>query len=69
MVSLLPTGELNGVQILQSSGHRVLDQAAIEIVSLAAPFAPFPQEMRAQADILEIIRTWRFHEGNALTSY
>jgi len=25
--------------------------------------------MLAEADILEIIRTWRFHEGNALTSY
>jgi hypothetical protein len=25
--------------------------------------------MRAEADILEIIRTWRFHEGNALTSF
>lgn len=69
LVALLPNGEVEEVQILRSSGHSVLDQAAIEIVKLAAPFEPFPEEMRAQADILQIIRTWRFHEGNALTSY
>jgi len=69
LVALLPTGEVADVQILQSSGYTVLDQAALDIVRLASPFAPFPDEMRAEADILEIIRTWRFHEGNALTSY
>lgn len=69
LVALLPTGEVADVQILQSSGYTVLDQAALDIVRLASPFAPFPEAMRAEADILEIIRTWRFHEGNALTSY
>lgn len=69
LVAILPNGNVADVQILQSSGHRVLDQAALDIVRLAAPFAPFPDAMRAEADILEIIRTWRFHEGNALTSY
>jgi protein TonB len=47
----------------------MLDSAAIEIIHLAAPFDPFPEAMRAEADILEIIRTWRFHEGNALSSF
>lgn len=69
MVSILPDGQVQNIQILESSGYNLLDQAAVEIVSLAAPFAPFPEELRAEADILEIIRTWRFHEGNALTSY
>lgn len=69
LVSILPNGNVSDVQILQSSGHATLDQAAMDIVNLAAPFAPFPEAMRAEADILEIIRTWRFHEGNALTSY
>jgi protein TonB len=41
----------------------------VQIVNMAAPFDPFPEAMRAEADILEIIRTWRFHEGNALTSF
>lgn len=69
LVAILPDGSVEDVQILESSGHNLLDQAAVEIVNLAAPFEPFPEAMREEADILEIIRTWRFHEGNALTSY
>ena len=69
LVALQPTGRINEVRILQSSGHTVLDQAALNIVNLAAPFEPFPDELRTEADILEIIRTFRFHEGNSLTSY
>ncbi|WP_193165828.1 energy transducer TonB [Microbulbifer hainanensis] len=60
MVRLLPTGAVEDVVILQSSGERVLDDAAQQIVRLAAPFAPFPAEIRKEADRLEIIRTWRF---------
>ncbi len=69
LVAILPDGDVNDIQILQSSGFSVLDQAAIDIVRMAAPFAPFPEEMIGNIDILEIIRTWRFHEGNALTSF
>ncbi|GJM11773.1 MAG: transporter TonB [Pseudohongiella sp.] len=69
LVALFPNGTVSEIQILQSSGHSILDQAAVEIVNMAAPFDPFPEAMRAEADILEIIRTWRFHEGNALTSF
>ncbi len=69
LVALLANGKVSEIQILQSSGHSILDQAAVEIVNMAAPFDPFPEAMRAEADILDIIRTWRFHEGNALTSF
>ncbi len=60
MVSLLPDGHVKDISVLESSGHRVLDDAAIRIVRLAQPFAPFPKDMREEADILEIIRTWKF---------
>ena len=69
LVALNPNGTVQDIQILQSSGSNILDQAAVQIVNLAAPFQPFPEAMREEADILEIIRTWRFHEGNALTSF
>ena len=69
MVSILPNGSIQKTEILQSSGHAVLDQAALDIVMLASPYEPFPPELRKQADIVEIIRTWRFHEGDALRSY
>ncbi len=67
MVALLPNGEISEVKILKSSGKRLLDEAAIRIVQLAAPYDAFPAEMRRQVDVLEIIRTWRFH-NDRLTS-
>jgi len=69
LVAILPDGSVSETRILQSSGHNILDQAAINIIRLASPFEAFPDEMRGDVDVLEIIRTWRFHEGNALTSY
>ena len=68
LVALNPDGTLNEVLILKSSENAILDQAAIDIVNLAAPFEPFPEELRGQYDILEIIRTWRFQEGAAFST-
>ena len=69
LVSILPDGSLKGVELLESSGHQVLDDAAIRIVKLAAPFAPFPDELRETTDVLEIIRTWQFRKNSSLRSY
>ena len=59
LVSIEPDGALRDVRLLASSGHDVLDEAALGIVRLAAPFAPFPPAMQ-ELDLLEIDRTWRF---------
>ncbi|MCY0965793.1 energy transducer TonB [Parathalassolituus penaei] len=67
LVSINPNGTINDLQILESSGRKVLDDAALRIVRMAAPFAPFTEEMRATTDILEIIRTWQF-KGNRYLS-
>lgn len=64
LVSLNSDGTVREIQVLESSGHPLLDQAAIDIVQLSAPFAPFPLSMRERTDILEIIRTWQFGNGN-----
>lgn len=61
-VALGPDGGVHSVAVLRSSGHKLLDDAAVRIVELAAPFAPFPPEIRAETDILHITRTWRFNE-------
>ena len=63
LVSIRPDGSVQEVDILKSSGHPTLDDAAIRIVQLAAPFQPFPLEMRERMDLLEIIRTWKFEKG------
>ena len=69
LIALNASGQISETRIIQSSGESLLDQAAVDIVNLAAPFDPFPEELKAEADILEIIRTFRFHEGNTLSSY
>lgn len=62
MVAILPDGSIQNIEILKSSGYKVLDDAAIRIVRLAAPFQPFNVEMRKSTDVLEIIRTWKFEK-------
>ena len=69
LVSLRADGSVANIRALSSSGHKVLDDAAIRIVQLAAPFSPFPPKMRADVDVLEIIRTWQFQRGNTFTSF
>ncbi len=59
-VVINPDGSIHEVKVLHSSGQRLLDDAARQIVRLAAPFAAFPPEIRQQADRLQIIRTWNF---------
>ena len=67
LVVIRRDGSLEDIRVLSSSGYAVLDEAAIKIVRMAAPFAPFPPELRATTDKLEIIRTWQFQE-NQLSS-
>lgn len=68
LVAIEPDGTLRDVQVIESSGHRVLDQAAVRIVRLAAPYAPFPPAMREHTDVLEIVRTWRFQKQAAAST-
>jgi len=61
-VAINPDGTVNAIQVLRTSGHKILDDAAVRIVELAAPYAPLPPDMRADTDILHITRTWKFRE-------
>ena len=67
-VSVNANGSIHRVALRRSSGHRVLDDAAIRIVKLAAPFAPLPAAIRRETDILHIERTWQFHATDGLTA-
>lgn len=69
LVVLRYDGVLKEVRVLESSGVKSLDDAALRIVRLAAPYPDFPVEMRKEYDELEIIRTWQFSRtGNRLGS-
>jgi periplasmic protein TonB len=67
LVVIRQDGSLEDIQVLSSSGYAVLDEAAIKIVRMAAPYSPFPPELKATTDKLEIVRTWHFQE-NQLSS-
>jgi len=65
-VAINRNGTINQVYIMKSSGKKLLDDAAVRIVRLAAPFKPLTDEMKKDTDILEIIRIWRFQEDNSV---
>jgi periplasmic protein TonB len=67
-VSIRSDGSVEAVEINRSSGVRVLDAAAVRIVEMSAPFAPFPPDIRRDTDVLHITRTWMFTKGDELRS-
>lgn len=67
-VAIRTNGAVDQIRVVRSSGHSVLDNAAINIVKLASPFAPFPDDIKAEVDILDITRTWQFLRGDRLGS-
>jgi protein TonB len=62
LVAINKDGSLNQVRILKSSGEPILDQAALRIINLSAPFAPLTSDL-ADIEVLEIVRYWTFEQG------
>lgn len=60
MVAVKQDGTVYDIEVLKSSGHKILDDAAKHIVRQASPFSPFGDELRKKQEVLEIIRTWKF---------
>ena len=67
-VSINTDGSVRNIRLLRSSGHKVLDDAAVRIVQLAAPYPPLPPEIRKDTDILHITRTWEFINNQGLST-
>ena len=67
-VAIKADGDVESIEITKSSGHKILDQAAIRIVRMAAPFDRFPDNIRADTDILHITRTWIFTREDQLVA-
>jgi len=63
LVAIGTDGSLLETRVLRSSGHDILDNAALDIVKRSSPFMAFPANLRQEADRLEIIRTWRFRKN------
>lgn len=65
-VSIQADGSVESIEVSRSSGHRILDAAAMRIVKLAAPYAPLPPDITKDVDILTITRTWTFTPSDRL---
>ena len=63
-VTINAKGELLKVDLRKSSGHKILDDAAQRIVKLAAPYSPFPDKLKQEADVIHITRSWEFMNDN-----
>lgn len=61
-------GSLYNAEISKSSGHKVLDQAALRILRMSAPFGAIPRPALGGATVLSFARTWYFTQGDALSA-
>lgn len=64
-VTLNKDGSVKRMDVIQSSGHKILDDAVQRIVQLSAPFPPIPRTSE-EIDELYITRTWQFMPGDVL---
>ena len=61
-IAVRQDGSVEKMRILRHADSSLINESALKIATLAAPFPPFPEEIRHKTDILDIIRTWRFLE-------
>lgn len=62
-VALNADGSIRHLTLTQPSRYPLLDQSAVHIVKMAAPFAPFPPSFRKDTDVLRFVYVWRFNGG------
>ncbi len=67
-VSIRSDGSVENVEVVRTSGNRILDAAAVRIVEMSGPFAAFPPDIKRDTDILHITRTWTFTKADSLES-
>lgn len=67
-VTISASGQLAEVIIRESSGSKLLDQAALNILRRAAPFDPFPEAVRLDHPELNFVYKWRFSDVNIATT-
>ena len=59
-VALRSDGSVDSIVINQSSGVAEVDAAVRKIIQSLAPYAPFPRDLAAEYDVIEIRRIWSF---------
>jgi protein TonB len=67
-VAVRKDGSIYRIEIRRSSGHKILDEGAVRIVQLAAPFGHFPPDLEKETDIVVITRVWKFSDDSSMTA-
>ncbi len=67
-VGVKQDGSIYSIRISRSSGNKALDDAAKRIVTMSAPFAPLPKELRKELDVLVITRVWQFSDESGMST-
>jgi len=62
-VAIDASGRVVEIVIRESSGDMTLDQAALTILRMAAPFEPLPAEIVAEYNVLRFAYEWDFEGG------
>lgn len=63
-----PDGSLYSIRVRQSSGYIALDEAALKIVRMGAPYSPLPEELLDEIDVLVISRVWQFSDETGIST-
>jgi len=63
-VALNSDGSIRELFLSKPSNQAILDESALRIVKLAAPFAPFPANLRRDTAVLRFVYVWRFNGGS-----
>jgi protein TonB len=64
-VTIGADGKLLNAAVRRTSGHAEIDEAALRILKLAAPYDRFPSELTAKHDEIRIAYEWQFLAGDA----
>lgn len=67
-VGINADGSIYSIRINKSSGNSELDEAAIKIVRMSAPFPPLPLDLRKELDVMVITRVWKFSDESGLVT-
>ena len=61
------SGRALAINVQKSSGHTVLDKAAIDSIKRSAPFGRFTASMKNTMDVLVLTRTWSYSPNGLAT--
>jgi protein TonB len=68
-VALNSDGSVRELVLRKTSSQSILDDSAVHIVKMAAPYAPFPANIRRDTAVLRFVYEWRFNGGKVDTRH